>query len=198
MFTFDGLFSEEIILHPLDLVIKRGDLVDHNWEILKDELTWCIRELSMEFSNVVTKGTADIDQKYRILALLQVINQLLLNREESRIHPRRPSLAVTAHVEVEHLAIGRVGVQVLKEGLLRLVSKLKRRVADVSRVLPCIQVSPFMELTKGIEAGSGTIEKYVSNLYTFTWTWCSYMHGYPAWINGKAIDLMKFVASYVS
>lgn len=60
-------------------------------------------------------------------------------------------------------------MQVLKECLLRLVSKLERGVADISRVLPGIQVGPFMELTKGIKAGSGTIEKYVSNLFTVAW-----------------------------
>jgi hypothetical protein len=57
-------------------------------------------------------------------------------------------------MEVEHLAIGGVGMQVLEEGLLRLVSMLQRGVADISRILPGIQVGPFMELTKGVEASS--------------------------------------------
>jgi hypothetical protein len=59
-------------------------------------------------------------------------------------------------MKMEQLAVWWVGVKMLEESLLCFVSKLKGRVADVSRVLPGVVVSPFMELTKSVETSSGT------------------------------------------
>lgn len=154
--TFDGLLGEEVVLCSLDFLVELGDLVNDDGKILEDKTARGIGELSTELSDVMAKRTANIYEKSCILTLVKAVEKPLLNREEAGVHPRRSTLSVATHVKMEHLAIRRVGVQVLEKGLFCAVSVLEGRVADVCGILPSVVVGVLVELAKSVEACTRT------------------------------------------
>lgn len=152
--TFHGLLSVEIISHALNSVVEPLDLADDQGEVLQDQAARDLRILPVELLNVVANGAADVDQECRALLVLEAVNQVLLDREEAGVHPRRATLVVSAHVVVELHAIRGVSLQVLEEVELGVERRLVGTIGDVVGLSPVDLVLILVEVVKGSKATS--------------------------------------------
>lgn len=142
----------EIISHALDPVVKLLNLADDEREVLQDQASLDLGILLVELLDVVAHGAANVDQEGRALLVLEPVNQVLLDREEAGVHPRRATLVVPAHVVVELHAIGGVGLQVLEEVELGVERRLVGTVGDVVGLCPPDLVLVLVEVVKGSKA----------------------------------------------
>lgn len=130
--------------------------------------------LAAELLEVMSHRATNVDEQGRTLSVLvEALDELLLDGEETFVHPRGPALVVAAHVAVELDAQGRVGLQVLKEVELGVVGELVGPARDAIGGLPVVLVGPEVEPVEGLQdaAGPGGLLMSVSTSSWFSACW---------------------------
>lgn len=163
--TLDGLFRIEIISHGLDTLINLLNLTNNNREILEDKTARNIRMLAMELFKIVTDGPTNVDDHGRVA--VKTLDEALLDGIEARVHPRRTTLVVTAHMVVELDTIGSVCLEMLEEVFFSVEGKLKRAIRDAVRSLPIILLGIGVELIKSAKATTRPLIDFRSEIISY-------------------------------
>lgn len=78
-------------------------MTDHRREILQDQPTRDIGPFTLELGEIVSDTAAHVDEKGIVLRDIRAIDELLMHREKTNVHPAGTAKTVDGHVVVELL-----------------------------------------------------------------------------------------------
>jgi hypothetical protein len=114
--TFNRLLSEEVIPHLLDLGMQAGNGADHGGEVLHYQPPRHVREVCAKLLGIMTCAASDVNEQYGIVAgVVEAIDEPLLGRVETFLHPCGTAGEVADHLLIEVLVMRWIGGEVVEK-----------------------------------------------------------------------------------